>query len=188
MKQQLVAMIPNLRAFARSLCGNAARADDLVQETLLKAWAKRDSFEEGTNLRAWLFTILRNAFYSQMRKTAREVEDVDDRHALQTQTPANQEEPLQLDDFRRALHVLPPEQREALILIGASDFSYEEAAKVCGCAVGTVKSRVARARVRLTKLLSGDEQLPDLADTGSTADELSSGLAPDAAEKPVSMP
>jgi RNA polymerase sigma-70 factor (ECF subfamily) len=187
MRQQLVEMIPNLRAFARSLCGNASRADDLVQETLLKAWANRESFEAGTNLRAWLFTILRNAFYSQMRKASREIEDVDDRHALKTQAPPTQEDPLHLDDFRRALHVLPPEQREALILIGASDFSYEEAAVVCGCAVGTVKSRVARARVRLAKLLSGDEELPDLSKTGSTANELSAGLLPASPAKPASV-
>ena len=186
MKEELVAMIPNLRAFARSLSGNAARADDLVQETLLKAWANRASFQEGTNLRAWLFTILRNSFYSHMRKATREVEDVDDRHALRTQTPASQEDALDMDDFRRALHVLPAEQREALILIGASDFSYEEAAVVC--AVGTVKSRVARARARLTTLLNGDEELPALSQTDSTADELSAGLSPAGSEKsaPVS--
>ncbi len=183
MKQDLIDMIPNLRAFARSLSGNAARADDLVQETLLKAWANRDKFEDGTNLRAWLFTILRNSFYSQMRRATREVEDVDDRHALRTQTPATQDDPLQLDDFRRALHVLPPEQREALILIGASDFSYEEAAEVCECAVGTVKSRVARARARLASLLNGEEQLPALADTRKTADELAAGLTPESLEK-----
>lgn len=187
MKQELVDMIPNLRAFARSLCGNAARADDLVQETLLKAWANRDRFEEGTNLRAWLFTILRNAFYSQMRKASREVEDVDDRHALRTQTPAHQEDPLQLDDFRRALHLLPAEQREALILIGASDFSYEEAAVVCGCAIGTVKSRVARARARLAALLAGDETLPELSQTDTTADELAAGLSPGAGVKPATV-
>ena len=183
MKQQLVDMIPNLRAFARSLSGNSARADDLVQETLLKAWANREKFEEGTNLRAWLFTILRNSFYSQMRRATREVEDVDDRHALRTQTPATQDDPLELDDFRRALHLLPAEQREALILIGASDFSYEEAAAVCECAVGTVKSRVARARARLSAILNGDEKLPALSETRKTADELTAGLTPEGMEK-----
>lgn len=155
-RKELVQHMPNLRAFALSLTGNPDRADDLVQETLIKAWTHLDSFEPGTNMRAWLFTILRNAFYSEFRKRRREVEDVDDVFASRLSTHPEQFGHLDLNDFRAALATLPAEQREALILIGASGFSYEEAAEVCGCAVGTVKSRVNRARVRLSRILAVD--------------------------------
>ncbi len=156
LKQALIAEIPPLRAFAISLCGDADRADDLVQEALVKAWSAFSSFQEGTSLRAWLFTILRNVFFSQYRKRRREVQDVDGVAAGQLVSQPDQEVHLDLNDFRAALDRLPPDQREALILIGASGFSYEEAAAISGCAIGTVKSRVNRARGRLLEMLKVD--------------------------------
>jgi RNA polymerase sigma-70 factor (ECF subfamily) len=136
-----LATVPSLRAFAISLCGNVDRADDLVQETLLHAWANLDSFRPGTNMSAWLFTILRNLFRSEYRKRRREVEDADGFYAESMTSPPDQSGHLEMDEFRRALELLPTEQRESLILVGASGFSYEQAAQICGCAVGTIKSR-----------------------------------------------
>jgi RNA polymerase sigma-70 factor (ECF subfamily) len=164
LKKALIAEIPPLRAFAISLTGDADRADDLVQEALVKAWSAFASFQEGTSLRAWLFTILRNVFFSQYRKRRREVQDVDGIAAGQLVSQPEQDVRLDLDDFKAALDRLPPDQREALILIGASGFSYEEAAEICGCAIGTVKSRVNRARTRLLEMLdlsSADDFGPD---------------------------
>lgn len=150
----LIAAIPNMRAFAISLCGNRDRADDLVQEALVKAWNHLDSFEEGTNLKAWLFTILRNAYFSELRKTKREIADSEGYHAAKLSAPPEQQGHLDLMDLNNALAKLPADQREALILVGAEGFSYEDAAAVAGCAVGTVKSRVNRARTRLNELMS----------------------------------
>jgi RNA polymerase sigma-70 factor (ECF subfamily) len=152
-KTELLATIPNLRAFAVSLTQSADKADDLVQETLVKAWDKHESFQMGTNLKAWLFTILRNEFYSQMRKRGREVQDSDGVMTERLAVHPSQHGMLDLKDFRGALEQLPEDQREAIILIGASGFSYEEAAEICGCAVGTIKSRVSRARNRLQEIL-----------------------------------
>ncbi|NBN80107.1 RNA polymerase sigma factor [Microvirga tunisiensis] len=158
-KRDLLACLPSLRAFAVSLAGKADRADDLVQDTILKAWAKQDSFEPGTNMKAWLFTILRNEFYSQMRKRGREVQDSDGLFTERLAVHPAQHGTLDMADFRRALERLPDDQREAIILVGASGFSYEEAAAICGCALGTIKSRVNRARNRLQDLLqAGGEQ------------------------------
>jgi RNA polymerase sigma-70 factor, ECF subfamily len=151
--RQLVAAIPGLRAFGISLTSSAERADDLVQETLLKAWKSHASFEPGTNMRAWLYTILRNEFYTQLRKRKREVEDADGVFAARLSVPAAQESHLDMEDMKAALSKLPPDQREAIILVGASGFSYEEAAEICLVAVGTIKSRVSRARTRLGELL-----------------------------------
>jgi RNA polymerase sigma-70 factor, ECF subfamily len=153
-KADLIAVIPNLRAFAVSLSGNPDRADDLVQETLVKAWSNIGSFVEGTNLPAWLFTILRNIYYSEYRKRRREVADPEGAIAAKLATAPAQNGHMDLLDFHGALQQLPNDQREALILIGASGLSYEEAAGICGCAVGTMKSRVNRARNRLAELLS----------------------------------
>jgi RNA polymerase sigma-70 factor (ECF subfamily) len=153
LKQALLGLIPNLRAFAVSLCGDVERADDLVQETLLKAWDHLESFQQGTNLRAWLFTILRNTYFSECRRRRREVEDRDGSKAADLAVHPGQQGYLDMQDFRRALNVLPPDQREALILVGAAGFSYEEAAGISGCAVGTIKSRVNRARSKLVELL-----------------------------------
>jgi RNA polymerase sigma-70 factor, ECF subfamily len=150
----MLAAVPSLRAFAISLCGNVDRADDLVQEALLRAWANLDSFEPGTNMSAWLFTILRNLFRSEYRKRRREVEDVDGSYAESLTTLPEQNSRLEVEEFREALKMLPAEQRESLILVGASGFSYEEAAQICGCAVGTIKSRVNRARSRLAAILA----------------------------------
>lgn len=150
----LLAVIPNLRAFAVSLCGNLDHADDLVQETLVKAWSNIGSFVEGTNLRAWLFTILRNIYYSEYRKRRREVADPDGVFAANLASAPAQGGHMDMLDFRAALQQLPSDQREALVLIGASGLSYEEAAGICNCAIGTMKSRVNRARKRLSEMLS----------------------------------
>jgi RNA polymerase sigma-70 factor (ECF subfamily) len=148
--------VPSLRAFAISLCGNVDRADDLVQETLLRALANIHSFQPGTNMSAWLFTILRNHFRSEYRKRRREVEDSDGHYAETLKTQPDQIGHVEFREFREALAQLPTDQREALVLVGASGFSYEEAANICGCAVGTIKSRVNRARTRLAELMGID--------------------------------
>jgi RNA polymerase sigma-70 factor, ECF subfamily len=155
-RDALLAAVPSLRAFAISLSGNVDRADDLVQDTLVRAIANAHRFEPGTNLNAWLFTILRNLFHSEYRKRRREVEDPDGVYAEQLTRQPEQGARLDFEDFRSALATLPSEQREALLLVGASGFSYEETAAICGCAVGTVKSRVNRARLRLAQLLGLD--------------------------------
>lgn len=152
-KRELLATLPSLRAFAVSLSGRHDKADDLVQDTVMKAWAKQESFELGTNMKAWLFTILRNEFYSQMRKRGREVQDTDGAFTERLSVHPSQYGMMDLGDFKRALDSLPSDQREAIILIGASGFSYEEAAEICHCAVGTMKSRVSRARTRLQQIL-----------------------------------
>ncbi len=153
-RDAMLSAVPSLRAFAISLCGNVDRADDLVQETLLRAWANIHSFEPGTNMSAWLFTILRNLFRSEYRKRRREVADGDGAYAESMKTQPEQSSRVEFEEFRAALNKLPTDQREALILVGASGFSYEEAAEICGCAVGTIKSRVNRARTRLAELMS----------------------------------
>ena len=159
LKDSLVAQIGSLRAFAVSLCGDRERADDLVQETLFKAWNHLDSFKEGTNLKAWLFTILRNTYFSERRKRKREVEDADGSYAARLSSRPEQHGHMDMKDFQEALSHLPDDQREALILVGAAGFSYEEAAEISGCAVGTIKSRVNRARSRLADALElGDEE------------------------------
>lgn len=163
-RDQLLAAIPSLRAFAISLSGNPDRADDLVQDTLVKAWTNLHRFERGTNLNAWLFTILRNGFFSDHRKRVREVEDVDGTYAARLITIPEQGGHLDFEDFRAALMKLPHDQREALLLVGAQGFSYEEASEICGCAIGTIKSRVNRARTRLAEVLmlgEGDDLGPD---------------------------
>lgn len=152
-RSELVDHLPALRAFALSLTREGASADDLVQDTIVKAWTHIDKFQPGTNLRAWLFTILRNTFYSARRKTRREVSDSDGIHAARQATRPEHDGRLAMNDFRAAFQQLPDEQREALILVGASGFSYEEAAGMTGVAVGTVKSRANRGRRRLAELL-----------------------------------
>ena len=156
LRDDILAAVPSLRAFAISLSGNADRADDLVQETLLRALANIDSFQPGSNLPAWLFTILRNLFRSEYRKRRREVEDPDGSYAESLKSHPEQGSRLEFQEFRTALAKLPPDQREALILVGAEGFSYEDAASICGCAVGTIKSRVNRARSKLAALLYVD--------------------------------
>jgi RNA polymerase sigma-70 factor, ECF subfamily len=153
-RETMLAAVPGLRAFAMSLCGKIDRADDLVQETLLRALTNIDSFEPGTNMSAWLFTILRNLFRSEYRKRRREVEDGDGRFSASLKSQPDQPSHMEFEEFRVALAKLPADQREALVLVGASGFSYEEAAQICGSAVGTIKSRVNRARTRLAELLA----------------------------------
>lgn len=155
-RKAVLGAVPSLRAFAIALCGNVDRADDLVQETLLRALANIESFQPGTNMAAWLFTILRNHFRSEYRKRRREVEDGDGRYAKSLTSQPEQYGQMEFVEFRKALAELPGDQCEALILVGASGFSYEEAAHICGCAIGTIKSRVNRARTRLAELLSID--------------------------------
>lgn len=155
-RQAMFDAIPSLRAFAISLCGNVDQADDLVQETLYRALANINSFQPGTNMSAWLFTILRNLFRSDYRKRRREVEDADGSYAESLKSQPDQFGRIEFEEFRNALAQLPSDQREALILVGASGFSYEEVANICGCAVGTVKSRVNRARNRLAQILAID--------------------------------
>lgn len=160
----LIGAVPNMRAFAISLCGDVDRADDLVQETLVKAWKNIDSFEAGTNLKAWLFTILRNTYFSEIRKRRREVSVDDGAIEQRLSVHPQQQGAADLTDFKKALLQLSDDQREALILVGAEGFSYEEAAEISGCAIGTVKSRVNRARVRLSEILGvedGSEFGPD---------------------------
>ncbi|HRE42937.1 MAG TPA: sigma-70 family RNA polymerase sigma factor [Terricaulis sp.] len=152
-KSDLIELLPSLRAFARSLARNPAQADDLVQDTLVKALANVERFEPGTNLRAWLFTILRNHYYSQLRKAKREVEDVEGRYAARLSARPEQDGSVDLEDFKAAFAQLAPDHREVLTLVGASGCSYEEAAQICQCAVGTIKSRVNRARKKLTEIL-----------------------------------
>ncbi len=152
-RDQMIAAIPGLRAFGLSLTARGDRADDLVQETLMKAWKHHESFEQGTNMKAWLYTILRNEFYSQLRKRKREVEDADGFYSSKVAVHGEQDGHLDMADLREALAELPEDQREAIILVGASGFSYEEAADICSVAVGTIKSRVNRARTRLAVLM-----------------------------------
>jgi RNA polymerase sigma-70 factor (ECF subfamily) len=152
----LVEMVPVLRAFARSLCGKRDLADDLAQETLAKALQARDKFRPGTNLKAWLFVILRNEFYSNHRraKTVTNYAAAESIHSDAMEPEQNAS--LDLSDLMRAFNMLPFEQKEALILT-AGEFSYDEAAAICGCAVGTIKSRVSRARKRLESLVEGKD-------------------------------
>jgi RNA polymerase sigma-70 factor (ECF subfamily) len=175
-KREMLATLPSLRAFAVSLSGRHDKADDLVQDTVMKAWAKQDSFQMGTNIKAWLFTILRNEFYSQMRKRGREVQDSDGAFTERLSVHPSQYGVLDMADFKKALDGLPSDQREAIVLIGASGFSYEEAAEICKCAVGTMKSRVSRARTRLQEVLgvSGEADYgPDAVSTQVTTHSLS---------------
>lgn len=156
-RDELVTHLGAMRAFAMSLTRNSATADDLVQDTLVKAWTNIEKYQEGTNMRAWLFTILRNTYYSMLRKRKREVADVDDTLAgMMAEKPAHDGR-LQMRDFETAFAQLTDEQREALVLVGAEGFAYEEAAEMTGVAVGTVKSRVNRGRARLAELMNLDE-------------------------------
>ncbi|MBT0959102.1 RNA polymerase sigma factor [Alphaproteobacteria bacterium KMM 3653] len=169
-RDELVTHLPALRAFALSLTRNRASADDMMQDTVLKAWTNMDKFEPGTNMRAWLFTILRNNFYTSRRKLNREVADVDNAFSDTLAVKPDHDGRLQMMDFKHAFDLLPDEQREALILVGASGFTYDEAAETCGVAPGTIKSRVNRARAKLTELLKLEEdEAMELTDTATTA-------------------
>ncbi len=159
-QSELIALIPHLRAFSRKLCRVEVLAEDLVQETLMKAWRARDRFEPGTNLKAWLFTILRNEASSHARRAWRETHWNAEKGGRIAAAPNEQEWAVELSDAARALRALPQHQREALLVVGAGGFSHKDGAKICGVAVGTVKSRVARGRAALYKTLNGGEPLP----------------------------
>lgn len=152
-RDELVDHLGPMRAFALNLTRNTALADDIVQDALVKAWTKIDTFEVGTNMRAWLFTIIRNTYYSHHRRTRREVEDIDGAYSANLAQKPDHDGRLQLLDFEAAFTQLNDEQREALTLVGAEGFSYEDAAAMCGVAVGTIKSRVNRGRSRLASLM-----------------------------------
>ncbi|HEU4628008.1 MAG TPA: sigma-70 family RNA polymerase sigma factor [Steroidobacteraceae bacterium] len=158
--QEMVALVPQMHTFARSLTRDGTRADDLVQEALARALANIDRFRPGTNLKAWLFTIVRNEHYSQLRRRKFEAHGVDTDSLPEPSVPPDHDGDLEVRDLNRALATLSPGQRTALILVSASGFSYEEAAKICGCAVGTIKSRVARARDTLMAILDGRTPQP----------------------------
>ncbi|MDP1630983.1 MAG: sigma-70 family RNA polymerase sigma factor [Caulobacter sp.] len=175
-QRELVTLIPHLRAFARSLTGDAAAADDLAQDAMIKAWGARASFQMGTNMKAWTFMILRNQFYSDKRRSWRQVQldqEAAERTLIAIDDPGS---PLALDELRQAMAMLPPEQREAITLVGAGGFAYEEAADICGCAVGTVKSRVSRARKALQEILESGSYDRD----GRNAGEAMSSIIADA--------
>ena len=175
-KRELVKLIPHLRAFARTLAGDPASADDLAQDAMMKAWDARSSFQMGTNMKAWTFMILRNQFYSEKRRSWRQSQ-LDQEAAERTLVAVDgPEAPVALDELRLSLAQLPAEQREALILVGAGGFAYEEAAEICGCAVGTVKSRVSRARKALHSILEDGSYERD----GSAAGDAMSAILADA--------
>ena len=175
-KAELVALIPHLRAFARTLAGDPTSADDLAQDAMMKAWDARQSYQMGTNMKAWTFMILRNQFYSEKRRSWRQTQ-LDQEAAERTLVAVDDPEaPVALDELRLGLAMLPAEQREALILVGAGGFAYEEAADICGCAVGTVKSRVSRARRALQGILEAGNYKRD----GASASEAMRSILGDA--------
>jgi RNA polymerase sigma-70 factor (ECF subfamily) len=175
-KAELVALIPHLRAFARTLAGDPTAADDLAQDAMMKAWDARESYQMGTNMKAWTFMILRNQFYSEKRRSWRQTQ-LDQEAAERTLVAVDDPEaPVALDELRLGLSMLPAEQREALILVGAGGFAYEEAADICGCAVGTVKSRVSRARRALQGILEAGSYKRD----GASASEAMRAILADA--------
>jgi RNA polymerase sigma-70 factor (ECF subfamily) len=166
----MVALVPQLHTFARSLTRDGVRADDLVQEALMRAIHNVHRFRPGTNLKAWLFTIVRNEHYSQLRRRKFEAHGIDTDMLPEPSVPPDHDGKLEMRDLNRALASLSPGQRTALILVSASGFSYEEAAAICGCAVGTIKSRVARARETLLQMLDGSLPIPKT-DTAMDVDD-----------------
>jgi RNA polymerase sigma-70 factor, ECF subfamily len=169
---ELIACMPHLRAFARFLTGNRERADDLVQDTIVRALTAAHQFEPGTNLKAWMFTILRNQHYNDLRKNRIRLQSLDGPSVGEAAAPPTQDAHLEFGDFRRAFWQLGEDQREVLMLIGASGLSYEEAARVCRCPAGTIKSRVSRARRELLKTLREGPALARRDDRGPFFDRL----------------
>lgn len=176
-RKEVITVMPHLRAFARFLTGHRERADDLVQDAVVRALTAAHQFQPGTNFKAWMFTILRNLFYNEGRKAKVKLDPLDDVTANQHAMGPTQEAGLEFDDFRRAFWRLTEEQREVLILVGASGVSYEEAAEICQCAVGTIKSRVSRARTQLSKILTGSELGTRLSEAGPMPAEMAAFLA-----------
>ena len=183
--QEMVALVPQMHSFARSLCRDGTRADDLVQEALARALANIERFRPGTNLKAWLFTIVRNEHYSQLRRRKFEAYGVDTDTLPEPSVPPDHDGKLELRDLNCALATLSAGQRTALILVSVSGFSYEEAARICNCAVGTIKSRVARARDTLMAHLDGKSPA-ELAI--SDDDELPSAPTPRRTVRPTTRP
>jgi RNA polymerase sigma-70 factor, ECF subfamily len=183
LKPEFLSHIPRLRAFAISFCGNIDQADDLVQETLTRAWIHRSSFIEGTNMNAWLCTILRNLYFSQYRKRKRkrEVPDTDGVHSNKIVVAPAQPAHMEMLDLRVALARLPDNQREALLLVGAAGHSYVEVAEICGCAIGTIKSRVNRARRSLAGMLC-IEPVPDICEAPDVPEKKGRGEAAQCAD------
>lgn len=169
-KRLLAGVIPHLRAYGRSLSGNPDLADDLTQDTMVKAWASRDRFEPGTSIKAWTFVILRNTFLSQMRRNKFRGEYDEAVVERTLSTPALQEESGEIADLQRGLMELPQDQREALILVGAGGMSYEDAASICGCALGTMKSRVSRARAALEEVMARGQFAQSRADAAPASE------------------
>lgn len=163
-RRELLTVLPHLRAFARGLSGRPDFADDLVQEAAIKAWTARDRYTAGTNMRAWTFAILRNHYLSELRKSRRQTDLDEGAVERMLVMEADQEGPLHLGDMETALQKLAPERREAVLLVGASGFSYEEAADIAGCPIGTMKSRVARARADLARMLNGEAELLEVSE------------------------
>jgi RNA polymerase sigma-70 factor, ECF subfamily len=156
-REEIIAIVPSLRAFARGLCGSREMADDLAQDAIMRAWAAHESYTPGTNFRAWMFMILRNQFYTTMRKNSRMTSwDPEAAERLLVEA-APQQHHIHMSDVEKALQKLPAEQREMLLIVGAGGASYEEAAQITGCAIGTVKSRLARGRVALAALINGPD-------------------------------
>ena len=174
----MVALVPQLHTFARSLTRDGVRADDLVQEALMRAFNNIDRFRPGTNLKAWLFTIVRNEHYSQLRRRKFEAHGVDTDLLPEPSVPPDHDGKLELRDLNRALAALSPGQRTALILVSVSGFSYEEAATICGCAVGTIKSRVARARETLLQMLDGTLAIPETESSIEVEDDTIAAFTP----------
>lgn len=164
-REQIVDYLPEMRAFALSLTRNATSADDLVQDAVIKAWKSFHQFQSDTNLRAWLFTILRNTFYSDLRKRRREISHAQEAMAEDPSDGQGADPMIAVMDFEKAFSMLPDEQREALTLVGASGMSYEEAAETCGVAIGTIKSRINRGRKRLAELLEPEEPSDNTGDS-----------------------
>lgn len=184
-QRELVTLIPHLRAFARSLCGDPSQADDLAQEAVAKAWKNRDRYEPGTNMKGWTFMILRNQFYSEKRRSWRSV-PLDQEKAERTLVAtSNADDVLALDDLRQALATLPATQREALMLVGAGGLSYDEAAHVTGVAIGTIKSRVSRARMALQTVLERGDYARDGQPAGRALDAIMASATTDQTPKPA---
>lgn len=178
-REAILMHLPALRAFAMTLTKDESKADDLIQDTVVRAWSKFDQYEDGTNLRAWLFTILRNSFFSSIRKQRFEIDDPVGLFSNQVAEKPAHDGRLQLNDFHAAFGTLPVDQREALILVGASGFSYEEAAEMCDVPVGTIKSRANRGRKRLAELLQIDDATSlELTDASTDAVVKSSRRSP----------
>jgi len=156
-REQIVDYLPEMRAFALSLTRNPSSADDLVQDAIIKAWKSFHQFQSDTNLRAWLFTIVRNTFYSDLRKRRREMNHAEATLAEAANASPRSDTVIEVMDFEKAFSLLPDEQREALTLVGASGMSYDEAAETCGVAIGTIKSRINRGRKKLAELLEYED-------------------------------